>query len=50
MEVYIGENKLVIITEPRSISFNLTNKADNSLKHKIDSIIKHNEFLNEERM
>ena len=47
MEVYIKCNKIVIITEPKTIRFNLTKKTDNSLKHEIDFTIKHSEFLSE---
>ena len=45
MEVYIDDKKFVITAEPKIFRFNLTNKVDNSLKHKINSVIKHNEFL-----
>ena len=45
MGVYIDAKNLIIITEP--IRFDLSKKVDNSLKHEINSIIKHNEFLAE---
>ena len=31
MRVYIDDNKVVIITETKTISFNLNKKVDNSL-------------------
>ena len=43
--VYIDDSKLVRITEPKTIHFNLTKKVDNSLKYEIDSIIKPMNFL-----
>ena len=36
MGEYIDDTKLVIITELRSICFDLTRKADNSLKYEND--------------
>ena len=48
MGVYIYDNKLVIMIEPKTISFSLTKKVDNSLKHKIDIIRKHNGCLAEQ--
>ena len=50
MEVYIDGNKLVLFIEPKIICFNLTKKVDNSLKHEIDCLIKHNEFFAEHRI
>ena len=50
MEVYIDGNKLVIITEPNIIHFDSTKDIDENLKHKTDSIIKHNKFLPEHRI
>ena len=50
MGVYIEDNKLVIITEPKAVCFNLTKKIDNNLKHEIGHIIKSNEFLAEPRI
>ena len=47
MEGYSGDNKLVITTEPQAFHFDLAKKADNDLKHKIDSIITDNEPLAE---
>ena len=41
MGVIINNNKLVIITEPKTIHLDL----DNNLKDEIDFIIKPNEFL-----
>lgn len=49
MGVHIGDKKLVIITELKTIHLNLTKKTDNSLKHETDSIIRHKRFLVEER-
>ena len=50
MGVYIVDNKLVIITVPRSICINLTNKDRNSLKHEIDHIIKRNGYVAKRRI
>ena len=36
MGEYIDDTKLMIITESKSICFDLTRKADNSLKYEID--------------
>ena len=47
--MYTDDNKLVKMTEPKSISFNFTKKADNSLMHEVNHIIKHNGFLTENR-
>ena len=47
MGVIINDNKLVIITEPKTIHFSFSKKIDNFLKHEINLIIKHNEFLAE---
>ena len=47
MEVHIGENKLVITTEPKTFHFDLTNDIDNNLRHEIYFIINHNEILPE---
>ena len=44
MAVYIGDN-VVITTVPKTIHFDLFKDIAKNLKHKIDSIIKHNEFL-----
>ena len=43
--MHIDSNKLVIITEPKTIHFDLSKDVDNNLKYEIDFIIKHNEFL-----
>ena len=48
-EVIIKNNELVIITE-RKPFFYLSKKVDNKLKHDIDVITKHNEFLAEDTM
>ena len=50
MGVYFDNHKLVIITGPKSIRFNSTNKVDNSLKHETNSIIRPNEFLVRQRI
>ena len=39
--------KLIITTEPKTFHFDLPNDAGINLKHKIDSIIKHNDLLAE---
>ena len=41
------DNKLVIITKPRTIYFDLSKTFDNNLKHEIGFIIKYNQFLAE---
>ena len=43
----IEDNMLVIITEPKIIRFDLLKDVSKNLKHEIDSIIKHNEYLAE---
>ena len=46
MRVYVDDYKLVIPKAwPETIRFNFITKADNSLKHEIDSIIRRTEFL-----
>ena len=47
MRVYIDNNKLVIIVESKTISFNLTKKVVNSLKNEIKLIISRNESFDE---
>ena len=47
MGVYIADNKLVIIREPKSICLNLTKKVDDSIKHEIDSVINAMGFQNQ---
>ena len=47
MSVYIDDNKLVIMTEPKTIHFNMTKNVDNNLKHGTDDIRKCNEILPE---
>ena len=44
------DNKLVIITEPKTIRFDVPKDVGNNLKHEIDSIIKHSKFLAEHTM
>ena len=46
MGVHTEGNKLVIIIEPQTFYFGLPKNID-KLKHEIDFIIKHNEFLAE---
>ena len=45
MGVHAEDDKLVITTEPKTSYFDLPKDVDNNLKHKIDSVIKHNELL-----
>ena len=45
MGVYIDDNKLLIIREPKTICSDLSEKVVNNLKDKINSIISHDEFL-----
>ena len=40
MGVYIKDNKLVIITEPKTIYYELSKDVDNNLKHEIEHGIK----------
>ena len=47
MGVHIEENKVVTITEPKAIHFNLSKNAVNNLKHEIDLFIKRKELLAE---
>ena len=42
MGVYIGDNQLVITTEPKAIHFDLPKNANNNLKHKNNSVKKYN--------
>ena len=51
MEVYIDDNNLVII-EPKTFHFHfdLHKNVDKNVKHEIDSAIKHNGLLAEERI
>ena len=44
MGVHINVNKLVIIPEPKTISFDLSKDVYNNFKHETDFIIKHNKF------
>ena len=45
--MYIDVNKLLIITEPKTIHFSLYKDVVIHLKYEIDSIIKHNKLLAE---
>ena len=47
--VYIDDNKLVIITEPKTIHFDSNVETNNNLKHKINHIIKCNELFNRKK-
>ena len=44
MGVHIDVNKLVIIAEPKTIPFDLSEDVDNNFQHETDSIITHYEF------
>ena len=46
MGVHIGDNKLMIITEPKTFHFDLPQNVDN-FTHEIDVIIMQNELLGE---
>ena len=41
MGMHIHDNEHVIITEPKTICFNLTKNVENSLKDETDHCIKH---------
>ena len=43
--VHINDNKLLIITEPKTIYFDVKQDVVDNLKHEIDFIIKQNDFL-----
>ena len=43
----IEYNKLVKTTEPKTFCFDLPKDVDNNLEHETNSIIKHNELLDE---
>ena len=45
MGVHIGDNKLVISTEPKTIHFDLSRNVDKNLKLEIDSSINYTELL-----
>ena len=47
MRIIIKNIMLVIVTEPKTIDFDLPKDFKNSLNHEIDFIIKHYEFLAE---
>ena len=49
MGVHTDGKKLAITAEPKAIRLDLNKKIEGSLKHEIDSIIKHNEFLAKQR-
>ena len=40
MGVHVGDKKYLIITEPKTIHFDLSIDGDNNLKHRTDFIIK----------
>ena len=42
IQVHIEDNKLVIITETKTVHFDLSEDVDNNLKYEIDFIIKDN--------
>ena len=44
MGEHIDANKIVIIAEPKTIPFDLSEDVDNNFQHETDSTIKHNEF------
>ena len=43
MRVHIGDNKLVIISELKTMYFDLPKDVGKNVKHKTDFIINHNE-------
>ena len=45
--MYLYDCNLVVVTEPKTITFNLTNRIDNSLNHETEYIIEQNEVLAE---
>ena len=45
--MHIEDNKLVIITETKTVHFDLSEDVDNNLKYEIDFIIKDNQTLAE---
>ena len=50
MGVVIGDNKLVIITESKTICFDLSKYVGKNLKDEIDFTIKHNEILTQHKI
>ena len=48
--MYIDDNKLVKLTEPKTICFALTNNVVNNFKQKTESFINNYEFLVENRI
>ena len=49
MKVNSGHNKVVTITKLKTFHFGLHKNFDNDLNNKIDSLIKHDEFLAENK-
>ena len=49
MGIHIGDTKLVVTAEPKTIHFDLSKNFDNNLKHEINCIIKNNEAYNKKR-
>ena len=47
MGVHIEDNKLVVVTEPKSFHFDLLKDVDINLRHEVYFIIKQNELLAE---
>ena len=50
MGMIIKDNKLIILIDPKTFYFALPKKVDNSIKHEIHFIIKHNKFAGEHTM
>ena len=47
IRVITKDNKSVIITHSKTIHFDLPEDAKNNLKHEIDFVLRHNNFVNE---
>ena len=47
MGIYINDRKVVVITSPKSIRFDLEIEVNKSLNHEIEFIISRNESLTE---
>ena len=45
MGLHFADEKLVIITAPEAIHFDLPKEAGKNWKHEIDYIIRHTEFI-----
>ena len=45
--MYIKDNKIVIITEPKTFYSDLPKNVNNNLKHEIHFIVKYSKFLAE---